>query len=154
MDLHTAFSEVAYYRLKFFNDTAASLGYCEIPMTVFNAHLKSNHGIDLSRHPFADYQDIISSKESYQYSQTLGTDMRQAGIEAFIFSSARTNNSGKNIAAFTPEVFIQKNNQYISNVQNWQCLANQSSIEFFRLDAFSKERISFVTVPVSAELSQ
>ncbi len=150
MDLQTVFSEVAYYRLKFFDDTTANLGFSEIPITVFSAYLKSSHGIDLTDHPFTDHQDKISSRQSYEYSQALGTDMRQSGIEAFIFASARASKTvksmGKNIAAFTPEVFIKKDNQYVSNMTNWQCLANKNNIEFTRLDILSRERHSFSSV--------
>ena len=143
MDRQTAFSEAAYYRLKFFDDTSANLGFSEIPMTVFNAYLKSNNGIDLTDHPFTNHQDKISSKNSYEYSQVLGTDMRQSGIEVFIFASARTQSIGKNIATFTPNAFANKNNQYVSNIQNWQCLANKNNIEFNRLELLSRERLTF-----------
>lgn len=143
MDLQTAFSEVAYYRLKFFDDTSANLGFSEIPMTAFNAYLKSNNGIDLTKYPFSDHQDKISNKKSYEYSQALGTDMRQAGIELFIFASARAKYIGKNSVAFTPDVFIKRDNHYVANMQNWQCLTNKNNIEFTRLDILSRERLSF-----------
>ncbi len=143
LDLQTAFSEVAYYRLKFFDDTLANLGFIEIPMTIFNAYLKSDNGVDLTRHPFSDYQDKISNKNNYEYSQALGADMRQSGIEVFIFLSARTRYAGKNIAAFTSAVFNMRNNQYVSTIQNWQCLANKNNIELTRWDVFSKERLVF-----------
>ena len=143
MDLNTALSEVAYYRLKFFADTSANLGFSEIPMTVFNAYIKSMHGLDLTEDPFSEHQDKISDKTSYEYSQALGSEMRKSGIKTFIFDSARSAPPGKNIAAFTPEVFIQRDNQYISNMQNWQCLTHKNSIEFTRVKISSKKRFSF-----------
>ena len=144
MDIQTAFSEVAYYRLQFFNDTSANLGFSEIPMTAFTAYLKSTNGIDLTEHPFKAYQATISNKNNYDDSQALGTDMRQSGIEAFLYTSARAVSGGKNIAAFTPNVFIKRNNQYIANMQHWQCLANKRAIEFTKLDGLLRERVSFI----------
>lgn len=143
IELETAFAEVAYYRLKFFDDTSAALEYIEIPVTAFKAFIKTSKGIDLTSAPFNAYKDKISNKEDYKFSQTLGTDMRDAGIDAFLFDSARTKEFGKNIAAYTPDVFIKKNNQYIANMQNWRCLANKNLVEFIRYDFLNKERWLF-----------
>lgn len=144
-ELRTAFAEVAYYRLQFFNDTTASLDYVEIPMTAFQTHLTTQRGIDLTKAPFNAYTAQISHKQSYEYSQALGTAMRAAEIEAFLYFSARTQEPAKNIAAFTPAVFQQKNNQYIHHQQNWLCLANHQRIEFTRLGILERERWIFST---------
>lgn len=144
-ELSTAFAEVAYYRLQFFNDTTAPLDYIEIPMTVFQTVLATQRGIDLTQPPFKDYTAQISHKQSYEYSQALGAAMRAADIEAFIYFSARTQKPGKNIAAFTPTVFQKKNNQYIHHQQNWLCIANQHRIEFTRLGILERERLIFST---------
>ncbi|WP_133127184.1 RES family NAD+ phosphorylase [Legionella nagasakiensis] len=143
LELETAFAEVAYYRLQFLNSTAGDLGYIEIPMTAFKACLHTKKGIDLTLKPFMDYQENISNKKTYEVSQPLGAAMRQEGIEAFIFYSARTKASAKNIAAYTPDVFQKKNNHYVNNQQTWVCLASKHVIEFTRLDVFGKECLSF-----------
>ncbi|HHF7349974.1 TPA: RES family NAD+ phosphorylase [Legionella feeleii] len=143
IDLQTAFAEVAYYRLKFFEDTEANLEYIEIPMTAFKAYIKTKKGIDLTKAPFNEYQNQISSKNSYEYSQPLGTHMREAGIEAFLFESARAKQPGINVAAYTPEIFIKEKDQYISSIQNWRCLANKNVIEFTRIEILARERWSF-----------
>ena len=132
INLYTALAEVAYYRLKFFDDTFANLEYIEISMTAFKANIQTENGIELTEQPFETYQDKISNKTSYAYSQELGTEMREAKIEAFIFTSARDRKAGKNVAAFTPKVFKMKDKQYISNMQNWRCIANKNVIEFTR----------------------
>jgi len=132
INLHTALAETAYYRLKFFDDTSANLEYIEIPMTAFKAYIHTENGIDLTELPFKTYQDKISNKTNHDYSQRLGTEMREANIEAFIFTSARDINFSNNVAAFTPEVFEMKEKQYITNMQNWRCIANKNVIEFTR----------------------
>ena len=143
VELETAFTEVAYYRLKFFNDTSADLGYVEISMTAFTASMVSNMGIDLTEKPFNNYFNEISNKNSYESSQLLGTHMREAHIEAFIYYSARTHELAKNVATFTSSVFQLKNNQYITNQQMWKCLANKHMIEFTRMGVLNKKRFSF-----------
>jgi hypothetical protein len=143
INLLTALAEVAFYRIKFFADTSADLEYIEIPMTAFKAYIQTENGIDLTRSPFKKYQDKISNKTSYADSQRLGTEMRESNIEAFIFTSARDKMLGKNVAAFNPDVFKMKDNQYITNMQNWRCIANQNTIEFTRDEILSRTHHEF-----------
>lgn len=143
MTLHTALAEVAYYRLKFFEDTLANLEYIEIPMTAFQACIKTANGIDLTSIPFKKYQALISNKSTYEHSQKLGAQMRDANIDAFIFVSARDSMGGKNVASFTPEVFKTKNSLYIVNMQNWRCIANKTVIEFTRDDVMCRKHEAF-----------
>ncbi len=143
IDLQTALAEVAFYRLKFFADTSADLEYIEIPMTAFKAHIKTKNGIDLTNLPFKKYHDKISNKLSYDYSQPLGTEMREANVDAFIFTSARDKNLGNNVAAFTSDVFEMKNKQYITNMQNWRCIANKNIIEFTRDEIINRKHQGF-----------
>ncbi|CEK11316.1 RES family NAD+ phosphorylase [Legionella hackeliae] len=142
-NLQTALAEVAYYRLKFFEHSSTDLGDIEIPMTTFEAYIKTAQGIDLTKLPFKKHKNKISNKNTYEYSQPLGTDMRQVGIEAFIFTSARSKEFGKNVAAFTPDVFFEKEGRFIFNMQNWRCWANENDIEFTRDGILNKERLSF-----------
>ncbi|KTD64960.1 RES family NAD+ phosphorylase [Legionella shakespearei] len=143
INLHTTLAEVAFYRLKFFDDTSASLDYIDIPMTAFKAYIKTEHGIDLTAPPFKKYQDKISNKTTYEHSQKLGTEMREEGIEGFIFASARCQNFGKNVALFTPQVFQTKDGQYIAHMQNWRCIANRDAIEFTRDEVSGRKREAF-----------
>lgn len=143
ISLQTAFAEVAFYRLKFFTDTSANLDYIEIPMTAFKAYIKTKNGIDLTKPPFKKYQDKISDKTSHEYSQQLGTEMREANIEAFIYTSARDKRLGENVAAFNADVFKMNKKQYISNMQNWRCMANKNVIEFSRDELVFRKHLEF-----------
>lgn len=143
INLLTVLAEVAFYRLKFFADTSADLEYIEIPMTAFKAYIQTENGIDLTTPHFKKYQDKISNKTSYADSQKLGADMRDANIEAFIFNSARDKTFGKNVAAFTPDAFKMKDNQYITDMQNWRCIANQNIIEFSRDEILCRKHHEF-----------
>ncbi|WP_244918350.1 RES family NAD+ phosphorylase [Legionella gratiana] len=139
----TAFAEVAFYRLKFFDDTLANLEYIEIRMTAFKAYIQTKNGIDLTQSPFQKHQDKISSKTNYEHSQLLGAEMREAKVDAFIFASARDKNAGENVAAFTPDVFKIKNKEYITNMQNWRCIANKNIIEFSRDEILQRKKLEF-----------
>ena len=130
LDEETALSEVAYYRLLFLHQTAADLGFVNVSLTAFQALLKTKKGINLCAAPFNQYKDKISAKNNYDNSQEIGAEMRQAGIEGFVYWSARSLKQGKNIAAFTPNVFHQKNHRYTFNFHLWQCLASKTSVDF------------------------
>jgi hypothetical protein len=134
--LETAFAETAYYRRMFLKDTEADLGYIDFMITAFNTVLTSKLGIDLTKEPFDAYSALISAKDNYQYSQTLGSSMRHSGVETFIYYSARTEEKSQNVAAYTPNVFGK-----IQTQQTWQCIANSSTVEFTRIDAVRKQRV-------------
>lgn len=141
--LETAFTEVAYYRLQFLNDSRGDLGSLKISMTAFTACVGTKRGVDLTASPFDAFFDQISNQHTYEYSQPLGTSMRQAEIDAFIYFSARTHKKTKNVAAYHMKVFQKKNAQYVNNQQTWVCFANQDVIEFTRVGLLGKERFSF-----------
>lgn len=143
LNLDTTLAEVAFYRLKFFEDTSANLDYIEIPMTAFKAYIKTENGIDLTQSPFRTHQDSISNKTNYADSQTLGAEMRDAKIDAFIYISARDKTFGKNVAAFHSDVFIMKGSQYITHMQNWRCIANKNVIEFTREEIVGRKQKEF-----------
>lgn len=143
LELETAFTEVAYYRLKFFSDSSADLGYVEITMTAFTVSLVFKVGVDLTEKPFNKYTDEITNKSNYEQSQLLGTSMRNELVEGFLYFSARTKEKSKNIAAFIPSVFQLKKNQYVNNQQNWKCFANKNLIEFTRIGILGKKQFSF-----------
>jgi hypothetical protein len=143
LEIETAFTEVAYYRLKFFDDTSANLGYVELLMTAFTASLTSIKGVDLTEEPFNQYLNEISNKNSYEHSQLLGATMREAGIETFLYCSARTKELSKNAAVFSSSIFKLKKNQYVHNQQNWKCITNKSLIEFTRIGISGKKRYLF-----------
>lgn len=141
LDPETALAEIAYYRILFLHHTEADLGYINIMLTAYQARIKTQKCVDLCAEPFADYAHLISSKCDYSHSQKLGTTMRNSGVEVFIYYSARALKQGKNIAAFTPNVFAKKNNRYSFNFQTWQCSAGKHSVEFVHQEL---KKISFI----------
>ena len=143
LELETAFTEVAYYRLKFFAESSADLGSVEISMTAFKTFLKCERGVDLTQLPFAKYTADISNKYNHEHSQQLGAQMRASDVEAFVYCSARTSKESQNIAAYQPSVFQSKNRNYINNQHNWHCYTNKKIVEFTRVDYNGKKQFSF-----------
>ncbi len=141
--VETAFAEVAYYRGLFLKSSEADLGYVELLLTAFQTTIKTDKGILLTEAPFSHHTQKLSDPNSYDHSQSLGTAMRGADVQAFVYYSARTNSEAKNIGAFTPDVFCKKGNQYTHHQQTWNCIANKCSVEFSRMDAIGKSRLVF-----------
>jgi hypothetical protein len=102
LEMRTALAEVAYYRLVFLEGTAAQIEPITVELSSFRASVATSRGIDLTRAPFSAHERVISSKTSYQAAQALGADMRAAGVDAFVYRSARDRENGKCLGLFEP----------------------------------------------------
>jgi len=126
----TAFAECAYYRFRFLSDTAGAKAM-QKPIitshTLFKVPLVSEHGVDLTTMPFSAYQDDISNKKSYDKSQQLGVEMRQAGVKLFRFVSARCPQAGINLGLFDRSPFALAKPQESST---WHSRLGEDQIEF------------------------
>jgi hypothetical protein len=136
--LRAAFAEVAYYRLVFLEGTDADLGPLAADLTAYHVPLRTARGIDLTGAAFARFRSTISSKTSYAATQPLGTAMRDAGVEAFRYRSAR-DAGGINIGVFAPRAFGSRRPR---GLQTWRSIATSALVEFSRRDYF--ERGAFV----------
>lgn len=122
----TTFAERAYYRLLFLEGTTADLSPLMVQETAFRAGIKAKRYVDLTDAPFREAQGYISSPTSYLASQSLGAAMRDAGVQAFCFASARDAGDGMNIALFEP-VFAAP--QPLGG-DTWACTASRDAVEF------------------------
>jgi hypothetical protein len=138
--LETAFAEVAYYRLVFLEGTAAVLEPLVAPLTAFRVTLRAPRGVDLTRPPFAAYRAAVSDPASYGASQPLGSALREAGVQAFRFHSARDAELGINVGAFDPVVFGRRQPR---DLQTWLCTATRAGVEVQRRDYFRRGALSF-----------
>ncbi|WP_039915049.1 RES family NAD+ phosphorylase [Cellvibrio mixtus] len=108
-ELQTAFAETAVY-FWLFQQGLATLGPLENirdQRTAFSVKLSSQKAIDLQTEEFAAQQDKIRQRESWDYTQRLGKQLREAGTEFVLYASSRFN-GGKNIAVFSPLAFVDK----------------------------------------------
>lgn len=132
----TAFSEAAYYRLVFLEGTEAKLEPIRVDLTIFRARISTASGIDLTAEPFSA-EPAISSPVSYETSQRVGTRMREAGIEAFRFRSARDPDGGTNVGVLDPRAFLHRRPE---GFQTWHCVATREVVEMFRRSSDRAQR--------------
>lgn len=135
--LATAFAEVAFYRLLFFKGCRATLKSNKLPLTAYQAKIKTLQGVYLEKPLFNQYTTLISCKDSYQHSQALGSKLREAGVHAFTYHSARGAAEALNIGVFTPAAFAQKT-PLMDSQQTWLCYTQQAQIEFTRTSLLDK----------------
>jgi len=141
VELRSAFAEVAYYRLLFIEGSGATLGTITTALTAFRASIRTMRGIDLTSTPFDAYRSKISSPSSYDASETLGREMRAAGVEAFRYSSARDAEDGVNVAAFAPSVFGKSKPK---SFETWYCAASRERIDLTQGDYFKRRSFAFL----------
>jgi RES domain-containing protein len=99
----TVLAEAAYYRLVFWfgmaSPPATSLA---TQHTLFGTAYRSDRGLRLQAPPFDAWQAALTDRADYTATQQLGAAMREAGIAAFEYRSARDPAGGINLALFTP----------------------------------------------------
>lgn len=97
------FAEAAYYRLVFLEGMSTPFSDRVISQfTVFEAHYQTDSGMDLSRPPLAKHEGVLRHKSDYMPCQQLGTELRDRGIEAIMYLSARAAGNELNVALFSP----------------------------------------------------
>lgn len=143
LERRTCFAETAYYRLLFLEHTKAVIEPLHVDLTCFAVGIRTTRGVDLTAPPFRRYRRQLVSKTSYAVTHELGTDMRAAGIEAFLFPSARDPEHGTNVGLFTP-CFAEKDVS-TTNMQAWRCIVDRAKVEFRRrlTSRASREQFSF-----------
>jgi hypothetical protein len=138
--VRTAFAEVAYYRLLFLDGTDAPLGPLAADLTAYHVPLRTRRGVDLTAAPFARFRSSLASKTSYDATQPLGAAMRDAGVEAFRYASARDDEGGINVGAFSPGAFAARRPR---GLQTWRSIATHALVEFSRRDYFERGTFAF-----------
>ncbi len=134
LEASTAMAETAYYRLLFLS------GMTEPPPTqrlvsqhtLFTARYSTRHGVRLQAPPFADCRETLTDPADYRATQALGKAMREAGVEAFEYVSARTPNERINVALFQPSALATKTPE---GQQNWLCETRAEGVRFYSGEA-------------------
>ena len=138
--LRTAFAEVAYYRLIFLEGTDADLGTLETDLSAFRAPVLTKRGLNLSTKWFERWRASLASKSSYADTQPFGSAMREAGVEAFRYRSARDAAGGTNVGLLTPAVFTSRRPRAL---QTWHSTSSRHAVEFTRRDYFERQTFRF-----------
>jgi hypothetical protein len=133
--LRTSLAEAAYYRILFFEGTTAKLAPHSMPMSAFQARVRTKAAIDVSTATFKRYVARICSPSDYSASQALGSEMRAHGIEAVRFPSARDPDHGPNVGLFTPAAFASRNPLRLP--ETWLCTVTAAHDVEFRHERIS-----------------
>jgi hypothetical protein len=129
----SALAEVAYYRLLFLEGSNADLGLLQTDLTAFRVPIDTDAGVDLAGPGFDSCHATIASPTSYAETQPLGATMREVGVRAFRYPSARDPAGGANIGLFTPGPFVRGRPDL---VETWRSAATKTQVEFRKHDYF------------------
>lgn len=135
----TAFAEVAYYRFVFLAGTRAGLTPLSAPLTSFRVQIATRRGIDLTREPFHRQASSLTSPTRTDETKVLGRDMRAAGVEAFLYTSARDPGEGLNVGLFTP--CFARPRPY--ELRTWTSITDTQRVEIVERDMLARTRVRF-----------
>lgn len=105
----TAIAEAAYWRLRFFS---RSPGFTPPSTTSehtsFSAAVATNHALDLTEKPFAQFEMKWTDPSDYTACQELAAIAREAGTQLIRSLSARATIRGHNIIVLDPGAFAER----------------------------------------------
>ncbi|MBW8365897.1 MAG: RES family NAD+ phosphorylase [Rhizobium sp.] len=128
LGLNTVLAEAAYYRFVFWHGmTVPPEGKLVTQHTMLEAEYRTKRGLQLHAPPFTVHRKQLTHPSDYAATQELGSKMRQTGIEAFEYISARDPGGGVNVALFTPDALPR--NEPLSK-ESWLCELTGSHAKF------------------------
>ena len=127
--LETAMAETAFYRFVLW------YGMVEPPPSgrilsehsSFEARYQVQRGVRLQLPPFDGHRALLTHCSDYRATHSLGSAMREAGVEAFEYPSARCPQGGNNVALYAPTAFSEKRPR---NLQPWLCETTAGYVAF------------------------
>lgn len=125
----TVLAEAAYYRLVFWHamETPPPGGRLLTQHTLFRANYRTPNGIRLHLPPFSDHAAVLTHPTDYGATQALGTAMREAGVAAFEYLSARDPEHGINLGLFAPQALASRGPLRSAN---WLCELRAERVSF------------------------
>lgn len=127
--LPAALAEGAYYRFVFWHGMTAAprSGQLTTQHTSFGADYKTTRGLRLQDPPFAAFEATLAAPDSYDATQRLGVNLREAGVEAIEFVSARSPRRGINVALFAPAAIASRRPRH---QRAWLCQTGPETVSF------------------------
>lgn len=125
----TVLAEAAYYRFVLWRGMSSPppSGRIVSEHSLFEARYQVERGVQLQHPPFNAYQALLAHPSQYQLTQALGGSMRDAGVQAFEYRSARCLIGGSNVALFTPQALADKQPR---NLMPWLCETTAEYVAF------------------------
>lgn len=143
--VQTTLAEAAYYRFVFWRsiDAPAIKNTLRSEHTLFDVGYQTQKGVTLQNPPFDQYLADLTHPTRYDACQTLGSNMRQAGVEAFEYPSARDPRKGFCVGLFSLKAFANKqprhNHAWLCELDGQQASFKQAGeqvLHTFKLDDF------------------
>ncbi|MEE9100037.1 MULTISPECIES: RES family NAD+ phosphorylase [Pseudomonas] len=129
LKLDTAMAESAFYRYVLWEGMSSPppSGRILSEHASFEARFQVQRGVRLQLPPFREYEPALRDPSDYRVAQGLGSAMREAGVEAFEYRSARCPHAGVNVALFAPSAFTEKRPR---NLMPWLCETTAEYVAF------------------------
>lgn len=125
----TVLAESAYYRVVFWSGMATPPSApLDTRHTLFSVTIQTLQGLQLQEPPFDEFADALTNRRRYDATQALGSAMREEGIEAFEYASARDPQRGINVALFAPTV-LATNKPTI--LDEWLCETTAERVSYY-----------------------
>jgi hypothetical protein len=127
--IDTALAESAFYRFVFWfsMDAPPIKNTMRSEHTLFSVGYQTPRGIQLQTAPFNQYAVELTHPQRYTVPQQLGSAMREAGVQAFEYQSARDPKKGICVALFSPSAFSQKRPK---DTNQWLCEVSAETVSF------------------------
>jgi len=124
-----ALAETAYYRLCFYHAMARPppRGRLLTQHTAFAVRIRTRKGLKLHEAPFAAHERALRDPLHYAATQRLGAALREYGVEAFEYLSARDPARGINVALFAPRALANPAPLW---QQAWLCQTRADEVAF------------------------
>lgn len=125
----TVLAESAFYRCVFWSGMASPPpAPLETLHTLFAVDIATTRGLRLHAPPFEEFQRALADPCHYGATQALGSAMREAGIAAFEYVSARDPQRGHNVALFTPRAFARP---APASLDEWLCETQADRVAYY-----------------------
>ncbi len=128
----TVLAEAAYYRLLFWSGmTEPPKAALKTQHTMFGARFRTERGLRLQKPPFETFREQLTDPIEYRATQALGKRMRDEGVEAFEFRSARDPGGGTNVGIFSAAALSVFRPVF---TESWLCETTASGVNFYCAD--------------------
>lgn len=127
LDVATTLGEAAYYRFVFwYSMETPATGVLRSEHSLFSGEYATEYGVRLQAPPCDSHHDRLAHPEDYCATQALGSDLRENGVEAFEYPSAR-HAEGCCVALFTPAALASTRPR---EVTRWLCEVHEDRVLF------------------------
>jgi hypothetical protein len=146
----TVLAESAYYRFVFWSGMAAPPpAPLDTRHTLCSVSIDTSRGLHLQHAPFDEHATSLCDRRHYGATQALGSAMRDAGIEAFEYRSARDPQQGLNVALFTPAALGSPKPDILDE---WLCQTTAERVSYYSRSGGGVREFPLETFQVDGEL--